>query len=75
MTKNLLQRARGLFLSAGLRKSTPVETRSPYFNDLEIASLKQQAKVGKDAAVAEQRRRGHKVNPRIVAARKSGASI
>src|SRR5688572_26890672 len=71
MTNNLLQRAKGIFFGPGPRKNTPEETRSPFFSPSEIASLKRQAKDAKEEALAEQDKRAHKANPRILAARKA----
>lgn len=74
MTKNLLLKARELFSKGGEKKKA-VETRLPYFNPSEIDSLKQQVQAANAVSLAERKKRGHKVNTRILAARAAGANI
>ncbi|ESY27375.1 hypothetical protein X748_30625 [Mesorhizobium sp. LNJC386A00] len=74
MTFGVLQRVKEHFWPTG-QKETQAPMGPAHFNDSEIASLRQQLKANSDSALKIRAARGHKVNPRILAARKAGANV
>jgi hypothetical protein len=73
MTLRVLQKVRDRFWPAGTEKVTG--QAQPYYSDSEIGLIKLRLRENSEIAMAKQRDRGTAINPKILAARKSGATV
>ena len=73
MTLRVLLKVRDRLWPAGTEKVTG--QAQPYYNDSEIGLIKLRLRENSKTAMMKQRDRGTTVNPKILAARKSGATV